>query len=58
MQSDWTEVKRVFRYLKKTSQRKLTLGKSNASNELIGYADVDWGNDPVDRNRIRDTVSC
>jgi hypothetical protein len=48
-QSDWTEVKRVFRYLKKTKDKKLILGQKQDSTELVCYADADWGNDPADR---------
>ena len=49
--ADWTEVKRVFRYLKYTIDKKLRLGNTEATNDkrLIGYADADWGNDAQDR---------
>lgn len=50
-QADWTEVKRVFRYLKKTKDRKLVLGQHQGITDtgLTCYADADWGNDPADR---------
>lgn len=43
-QSDWTEVKRVFRYLKTTVQKRLKLGSDLLSETSIleGYADANW----------------
>jgi hypothetical protein len=48
---DWTEVKRIFRYLKFTKDKKLKLGSAEkASNrQLFCYADADWGSDIQDR---------
>lgn len=46
---DWTEVKRVFRYLKMTADLKLKLGNSEERGKLIGYADADWAGDSNDR---------
>lgn len=49
-QADWTEFKRIFRYLNGTKDRKLKLGnKSVQNNSLIGYADADWAGDSADR---------
>ena len=48
-QSDWTEVKRIFRYLKKTKEKKLCLGQMDNTTGLVCYTDADWGNDPTDR---------
>ena len=50
-QSDWTEVKRIFRYLKHTKEKKLRLGTPEEKHikQLIGYADADWGGDVQDR---------
>ena len=36
----WNATKRVFKYLKGTKNRKLTLGKSRDG--IIGYSDADW----------------
>ena len=38
---DWTEAKRISRYLKGTKDYELVLG-GNGKEELIGYADADW----------------
>ena len=50
-QADWIEVKRIFRYLKKTKDKKLKLGATseNQNNDLIVYVDADWGGDAADR---------
>lgn len=46
--NDWTEVKRVLKYLKGTKNLKLCVGtKSNI--ELKGFADADWAGDTNDR---------
>lgn len=45
-ETHWSAVKWVFRYLKKTSDYKLTYGGENTSDELIGYTDADWASDP------------
>lgn len=44
----WTEVKRIMRYLKGTSNLGLLYSK-NASSECVGYSDSDWGGDLDDR---------
>ena len=50
-QTDWTEVKRIFRYLNHTKDKKLRLGGvyDHEERQLIGYADADWGGDSEDR---------
>ena len=50
-QSDWIEVKRIYRYLKKTKHKKLKLGavSENQNNDLTIYVDADWGGDRTDR---------
>lgn len=45
---DWTEAKRVVRYLKGTKHLYLKLGETEPSN-LIGYADADWAENKRDR---------
>lgn len=45
--TDWTEVKRIFRYLKHTEDYKLRLGGN--SEELHGFCDADWAGDRSDR---------
>ena len=42
----WGAAKRVLRYLKGTSR--LGLIYRGPVNKIIGYADADWGNDPID----------
>ena len=41
----WMAVKRVFRYLRGTTQLGLLYTKEVESNVLIGYSDADWGGD-------------
>lgn len=45
--SHWEAAKRILRYLKGTIERKLVYHKDDKA--LSGFADADWGNDPVDR---------
>ena len=49
--ADWTEVKRIFRYLSHTKDMKLKLGDVNeqCNKQLIGFVDADWGGDSDDR---------
>lgn len=42
-QIHWSAVKRIFRYLQRTSDTKLIFQKSKEP-ELIGYCDSDWSN--------------
>ena len=53
---DWTEVKRVFRYLKKTKDKKLHLGQKHNTSGLVCYADADWGTTLLIENQIQGTV--
>lgn len=47
---DWTELKRVVRYLLKTSNYKLRLAtRRDGPMTLIGYSDADWSGDTADR---------
>ncbi|KAK2574753.1 hypothetical protein KPH14_013019, partial [Odynerus spinipes] len=46
---DWTEAKRVARYLKGTRDKRLLLGGHSETRELIGYADANWAEDKIDR---------
>lgn len=50
-QADWNEVKRIFRYLIHTKDKRLRLGTPGEKQayQLIGYADADWGGDVHDR---------
>jgi len=49
-ESDWVEVKRIYRYLKYTIDKKLKLGNMDVTKEqLIGYVDADWSGDTQDR---------
>lgn len=50
-QSDWNQVKRVFRYLKATKNLKLKLGskEERPNNKLICYVDADLAGDSKDR---------
>lgn len=43
----WTAVKRIFRYIKGTTNYKLHFSKNN---NLIGYTDADWASD-IDKRR-------
>lgn len=47
-EQDWTELKRLIKYIKGTRDMKLKLG-SNRSENLIGYVDADWAQNRVDR---------
>lgn len=47
--SHWNAVKRIFRYLKKTSDYKLTFGANGENNDIHGYCDADWASDIDDR---------
>ena len=50
----WKLVKRIFRYLKGTSDFGLVYG-SLSDNELVCYCDADWGGDKADR---KSTTGC
>ena len=46
---DWTEVKRVGRYLKSIKDYELTLGQKGERKGLEGYTDADWTENRNDR---------
>jgi hypothetical protein len=50
-EADWTEVKRIFKYLIHTKDKKLKLGNIQQwdNMQLTGYADADWGGDTTER---------
>lgn len=49
-QEDWTEIKRVLKYLKGTINFHLKLSNLAAKDKnLIGYADANWAEDRLDR---------
>lgn len=50
-QYDWNELKRVVRYLKGTKTLKLQMA-NNDNDDLIGYADANWGESRADRKSI------
>ncbi|KAF2345127.1 hypothetical protein FHG87_024117 [Trinorchestia longiramus] len=47
LKNHWTGVKRIFRYLKGTSE--LGILYSNCSDKCVGYSDADWAGDRSDR---------
>jgi len=48
----WTAVKRVFRYIKGTSEFGITLGGINQNTRLLAYSDADWGGDLSHRKSV------
>lgn len=48
-QQDWTELKRIVRYLKGTVELKLRLSKHDDHSALVGFADADWAENREDR---------
>lgn len=44
----WEAAKRIIRYLKGTSTKKLEYSRQESS-ELVGFSDADWGGDPDNR---------
>lgn len=46
---DWTEARRVVRYLLQTINYGLRLGAPGAELKLVGYCDSDWAGDSSDR---------
>ena len=47
---DWTEVKRLLKYLKTTQDEKLKLGgSSDYGTSFLAYSDADWAGDTIDR---------
>lgn len=51
----WNAVKRIFKYLKGTINYKLRYSK-DFNEEIIGYSDANWANDPECRKSITGTV--
>ncbi|XP_051163516.1 uncharacterized protein LOC127282958 [Leptopilina boulardi] len=47
--ADWTETKRIGRYLKGTRDYELILGQRGKEEGLVGYADADWAENRKDR---------
>ncbi|XP_065073043.1 uncharacterized protein LOC135697357 [Ochlerotatus camptorhynchus] len=47
--TDWTEAKRIVRYLLHTLDYGLTLGRGDCELLLSGYCDADWAGDSTDR---------
>lgn len=47
----WQAVKRIFRYLKGTSQVRLEYRK-DGNNSITGYSDSDWGSSEDDRRSV------
>ena len=54
-QSDWTEVKRMIKYLKGTKNLKLYLFNPKKLSTFSGYSDADWGNNSNER---KSTSGC
>ncbi|XP_055584920.1 uncharacterized protein LOC129737782 [Uranotaenia lowii] len=46
---DWTEARRVLRYLHSTKDYALKLGAKQQDLNLMGYCDADWATDVSDR---------
>ena len=47
--SHWLAVKRIFRYLKGTTNFGIMYNRHNGSDDCIGYSDADWAGDRNDR---------
>ena len=50
--SDWTMLKRVFRYIKHSIDYKLTFHKSSNDLRISAYSDADWASTKDDRRSI------
>jgi transposase InsO family protein len=48
----WAAAKRILRYVKGTVNQGILFGGSDASNDLVGYADADWAGDRNDRKSV------
>ena len=51
-QEHWIAVKRIFRYLRGTTNLGLHYTKHSQSGELVGYSDADWDNDCNDSKSV------
>lgn len=47
--NDWTELKRVIKYLKGTAKYKLAMAIHTSDHELSGYADANWAESTINR---------
>ena len=47
----WTAVKRIFRYLRGTSEYGIVY-ESNGDRKLVGYSDASWAGDQTDRKSV------
>ena len=56
-QEHWIAVKRIFRYLRGTTNLGLLYTKHSQSGELVGYSDADWGNDCNDSKSVTGCLS-
>ncbi|XP_053686511.1 uncharacterized protein LOC128736052 [Sabethes cyaneus] len=56
--TDWTEAKRVVRYLIHTVDYGLVLGQSGVDLSLKGYCDADWAGDTTDRKSCSGYLFC
>lgn len=50
--SHWKAVKRIFRYLKGSIDKKWAYDRNNTNPTLTGYCDADFGSDPKDRRSV------
>lgn len=57
-QSHWVAVKRIFRYLKGTLDKKLHYCENSESANLHGFSDSDWANDKEDRRSTTGYIFC
>lgn len=48
----WTHLKRILRYLKETKDQVLIYKRHEECDTIHGYADADWGADPVDQKSV------
>lgn len=48
----WLAVKRIFRYLKGTMDKRLQFHRTVDDDTLIGYCDADYGSDTLDRRSV------
>lgn len=51
----WKAAKRILRYIKGTPELTLTFNK-NSREQIVAYADADWGSDKIDRKSTTGTA--
>ena len=56
--SHWLAVKRIFRYLKGTTNFGIMYNRHNGSDDCIGYSDADWAGDNNDRKSTSGYCFC